>query len=317
MDPNRPCVTLTGASGFVGTHVLAQLVQHGCAVTAPVRTPQRNVSRSDLITTVETDFYDVNALRQTLQYSNTIIHLIGIITENHRLGQTFERVHQEITANLVNAAVQTGHIQRFILLSALGSRPDTQCRYHRTKWLAEQTVRHSGLNWTIFQPSIIHGPDGRFMHMIRDFWINPLPPFVPYFARGLFGKQGGGRVQPVWVNDVAKCLVLACHIQKTAAKTYTLGGPDMMTWPEMYRLIRQYLPQARRKPVLPFPVWLARIMAKLPNMPFNNDQIIMSQEDSICNTADVQRDFSISLKSFENALMEYAAELTRETPHGN
>ena len=96
---------------------------------------------------------------------DAIIHLVGIISE---VGdQTFERVHTEGTRNILQAAQSEG-LRRFIHMSALGTRPNAVARYHRSKWMAEEAVRSSGLDWTIFRPSLIYGPgDGPFDRVIR------------------------------------------------------------------------------------------------------------------------------------------------------
>jgi len=309
MNTSSRRVALTGATGFVGRYVLDQLIQRGCHVQALVRNTPKITQKSDFLTWVYADLFDNTAIRRCLERTDSIIHLVGIITENRRLSQTFERIHHEITTNLVQVAVESGCIDRFIHMSALGSRPDAASCYHRTKWLAEQAVRDCGLNWTIFRPSIIHGPDGQFMRMLCEFWTRRWPPIVPYFGGGVFGQQGGGKLQPVWVTDVAHCCVDALFNENTIGKTYEFGGPQIMSWQQMYRLCKQYITGARNKPIAPIPVWLAKVLARVPGVPFNIDQVIMSREDSVCDIQPLQHDFQIQLKSFESALAKYAPEL--------
>jgi NADH dehydrogenase len=191
-------------------------------------------------------------------------------------------------------------------MSALGARPDDNAsQYHRTKWLAEQAVRDSDLAWTIFQPSIIHGPDGEFMQMVKGFWTKAMPPFVPYFGAGFLGNRGAGKLQPVYVEDVARCFAEALTHPSAVGEVYPLVGPDVYAWPQLYRAVKRHLPGAWNKPVLAIPVWKARILARLPGVPFGVDQVIMSQEDSIASPTKASEEFGIKFAAFEPTLAEY------------
>src|SRR5436190_342985 len=82
----------------------------------------------------------------------------------------------EGTRNVVDAATAAG-VKRYVHMSALGTRPAAVSEYHRTKYLAEQYVRASSLDWTIFRPSMIHGPGGEFMGMVKKWVAKKAPPF--------------------------------------------------------------------------------------------------------------------------------------------
>jgi len=156
-------VALPGASGFVGRHGLARLQESGHAVRTLVRTPG-NIAAPESITAagvaeIVGDLDKPEALRELVAGADAVIHLVGIIRERPRRGQTFQRVHIEGTQNLLRAARAAG-VRRWVHMSALGTRPEAASRYHQTKYAAEQVVRASGLEWTIFQPSLLHGPDG-------------------------------------------------------------------------------------------------------------------------------------------------------------
>jgi uncharacterized protein YbjT (DUF2867 family) len=308
-------VALTGSTGFVGRAVLRRLAAAGHRVRALVRDPKelldespRNLAEGAVLTPVAGDLFNPAALAELLRGAQAIVHLVGIIVEKPRQGQTFGRIHVEGTRGLLAAARDAG-VARWVQMSALGTRPGAASTYHQTKWQAEELIRQSGLAATIFRPSVIHGPEGEFMRMIKGFWCDWFPPVVPYFGAGMLGRKGGGRVQPVWVEDVARCCVEAVVNARTIGQAYPLGGPDRYTFPELYRVCRAHLPCARRKLVLPLPVWWAKILAHLPGMPFNRDQVIMSQEDSVCELAPVERDFGFTLAAFEPTFAEYASRI--------
>ncbi|MEX2212614.1 MAG: NAD(P)H-binding protein [Phycisphaeraceae bacterium] len=303
------CVALTGATGFVGRHILAKLLEAGHTVRALVRDRSKLATKDARVAAVQGDLFDAAALAELVKGADAVIHTVGIIMEKRRQGQTFRRVHVEGTGHLLDAARAAGRVRKWVQMSALGTRPDAVSTYHRTKWEAEELVHSSGFDYTIFRPSIIHGPDGEFMQMVKSFWCKWFPPFVPYFGGGAMGKKGAGRLQPVHVDDVARCCVEALLNPKASHETYPMGGPQVYTWPELYRAVGPHLPEARKKKIVAVPVWFARILAGKPGVPFNMDQVIMSQEDSTCETFKVRGDFGIELKAFEPMVKDYAGSI--------
>lgn len=312
MADSAGCVAVTGGSGFVGRAILAKLLESRYRVRALARDPSRLTQTDARIHAVKGDLSDHDALDALLNGVDAVIHVVGIIMEIPRKGQTFARVHADGTRNLVYAA-KRAKVSRWVHMSALGSRPEAVSNYHRTKWEAEQTVRDSGLSYTIFRPSIIHGPDGEFMEMVKQFACKRLLgllPWMPYFGSGLLGLGGAGRLQPVWVQDVAGCFVGALSNPRSENETYPVGGPDVYTWPQLFETCKRHLPRARagNRP-RPIPVWYAKLIAGKPGVPFNKDQVIMSQEDSVCQFTKVQSDFDIELAPFEPTFAEYAARI--------
>ena len=317
-------VVVTGATGFVGRHLVRELVARGHRPVCLVRDRDRLTEvmdkiPGDRVESVACSLFDGPALAKAMEGADAVIHLVGIIFEHPLRGQTFERVHVETTKQMLDAANSVG-IRRFVQMSALGSRPGAISAYHQTKWRAESLVRESGLDSTIFRPSIIHGPDGEFMQMMKVFVCRamvpvfgfiPAPfPVIPYFG------DGSHRVQPVDVRDVASCFVTALSSPQTIGRAFELGGPEAYTWKELYRICRSLIPGAKRwKPIVGIPVWKAKLLAatvmKLPILPeilrFNSGQVQMSQEDSTCDSRAVEEAFGIRLRSFREELAEYAA----------
>jgi NADH dehydrogenase len=225
---------------------------------------------------------------------------------------TFQRIHHQGTIAVVDAAKRNG-IQRYIHMSALGTRPDAISAYHKTKYAAEQYVRASGLDWTIFRPSFIHGPRGEFMQMVAKWARHKAPPFLfmPYFGRGALGRGGAGKLQPVWVNDVARAFVDALSNPKMIGEIYMLGGPDEYTWPQLHHLSSQAIVGKRRAAVA-IPAWYAKFVTHIAPrklLPFNYDQVIMSQEDNTCDITKFTDDFGWTPAAFEPTLKSYAGQL--------
>jgi uncharacterized protein YbjT (DUF2867 family) len=311
MGDARLSVAVTGATGFVGRHVLLHLLDAGHDVRALVRDADQLTPREwTNVTAVTGDLFSPAALRRLVEGADAVVHLVGIIAERPARGQTFERIHVEGTSNLL-AAARGGGVRRWVHMSALGARPEAPATYHRTKYEAEQRVRGSGLQWTIFRPSLIHGPDGEFMRMVRGFCTGWFPPFLPYFGKGLLGNKGGGSLQPIWVEDVARYFTAALGNARSIGQVYGLGGPTVHTWPALYELCRDvFTPGSRRRP-RGVPVWYAKLIAGLPGVPFNRDQVLMSQEDNVCAMDKALADFDIQPADFAPTLAQYAPHMTR------
>ncbi|MFQ5429092.1 MAG: complex I NDUFA9 subunit family protein [Phycisphaerae bacterium] len=320
-------VFITGGSGFVGRAVVRELVARGHKPVCLVRDRRKLLDAlsdvpEDRYEIICGDLFDADALFQAADGAEAAIHLVGIIIENPLRNQTFRRIHVEGTERVLNACAAAG-IRRYVHMSALGTRPGATSRYHQTKWIAENLVREGDLDWTIFRPSLIHGPDGEFMRMMRSLLCDatvrvlgfvPCPlPVIPYFG------DGQRRVQPVSVRDVAACFAAALSRPETIGQIYELGGPEAMSWKELFRTCRDLMPGAKHwKPMLGQPVWAAKVMAqtvmRLPILPrmlrFNTDQVEMSQEDSICDIEPVERTFGVKMRDFREELAAYAARIT-------
>jgi len=301
-------VALTGATGFVGRAVLKQLLAQGHHVRALVRDPNRLELEHDQLTPVSGNLFEQASLDSLVEGCDAVIHLVGIIEEFPKRGQRFQKVHVQGTEALCQTAQQAG-VKRWVQMSATGTRDNAVSTYHQTKWLAEQAIRSSGLDWTILRPSLVHGPRGDFMRMVKGFATQWFPPFMPYFGAGLVGTKGTGTLQPVYVQDVAACFAGALQLPETIGQTYELVGPDQMTMPELYRVLKKHMGIAGGKPIFPVPVWYARAIAGLPGVPFNRDMVVMSQELSDWDRAPAERDFGLQFQPFEETLARYISEL--------
>jgi len=296
-------VLVTGASGFVGRAVVERLLAHH----KPVRGFARRGAAEEKsgLEWTSGDLADSSALDRAMAGCRAVIHLVGIIREGAKKGITFEKIHVEGTRAVVEAARRNG-VRRIVQMSALGTRPGAVAEYHRTKYLAEEIVRGSGLEWTIIQPSLIHGPGGEFMQMECGWVRGTAAPFLfmPYFGKGILGLGGAGKLQPVFVEDVARAFVEAVDNPKTIGETYPLGGAEEVTWPGMHRMVARAM-LGRLRPVIAIPVWYAKLLTRIAPatlLPFNRDQVEMSQENNTCDMKTFIRDFGWMPKGFEATL---------------
>lgn len=315
MMHHAPLVLVTGAHGFVGRHVAAALVRQGYRVRGLVRRPGSLMIQEG--EEAPGNILDPASLRAAAAGCDAVIHLVGIIAQTKTSG-SFEQVHVVGTQNVVQAAQAAG-VRRYLHMSALGTRPEAKATYHQTKWQAEAIVRQSGLPYTIFRPSLIHGPDGEFTHMLYNWSLGKAAPFVfmPYFGAGFWGQHATTQIQPVYVEDVAAVFVAALTNERALHQTYPVAGPRGYTWPEMLRIASGIF-RGKPKAVVGIPAWGARLLATLPlPMGFNRDQVQMSQEDNTADLTDLQRDFpNLVWHDFAQTMAGYKDQVSDSTKKG-
>jgi NADH dehydrogenase len=240
---------------------------------------------------------DVAALALLLEGADAAVHLVGIIVEWR--AATFTAVHVEGTRRVLNAARAAG-VGRYIHMSALGTRADERATsYHRTKWLAEELVRDSGLPAAIFRPSLISGPESVPIRMLSR--LHRWSPVIPIFGDGRFP------IQPVWIADVALAFALA--VERTdVVGTFELGGPAVLTYEEFVRAIGRAVGHPR--PVLHIPLalvrWAARASDPLgPAAPMTSIQLRMLVEGNSTTSNAIETVFGIRPLPFEEGLVRF------------
>jgi NADH dehydrogenase len=282
-------IFVTGATGFVGRAVIPALQARGHAVRCLVRRGSEHDLRGlEGLERVEGDVLSPPTLERGMAGCDTVVHLVGIIREKPATLSTFERIHTQGTANVLTAAAATG-VRRYLHMSALGSRADARSRYHRSKWAAEDAVRGSPVAWTIFRPSIIYGRGDQFVTLLASLVRHA--PLVPVI--------GGGqqKLQPVPVEHVAEAFARAADLPATEKRVYDVGGPEAVTMVRLLDLIGAALDRPRvRKVHVPLGLVrpAARLLHRLPGFPITPDQLLMLEEDSVCDPQPFQAAFGLS-----------------------
>ncbi len=279
-------VAVIGGTGFVGGYLLDALVEDGHEVSVLVRPGSESKLRSSAgVTAVEGDLSSSAALQAVVDGCDAVIYNVGILREFPVRGITYEALQYEGAVATVDAARNAG-VTRMLLMSAngvkLGGTP-----YQDTKRRAEDYAMQSGLDVTVFRPSVIFGdPRGTMefaTQLYRDM-IRPPLPAVGFFA-GSDPEKGAIVMSPVHIEDVASAFVKALADESTIGNTYELGGPEALTWRDMITRIADAT--GRTKWILPMPTWVMRAGATLfdwlPFFPVTRDQLTMLEEG---NTAD-------------------------------
>ena len=291
-------ILLTGATGFVGGHILKRLMDQ----QKKVRCIARSISNVQKLESygVEVhpgDVTDIASLNGACKGIETVIHLVGIIRESK--GITFENAHYEGTVNILKESKNSG-VKRFIHMSALGTRANAVSRYHKTKWQAEEAVRNSGIDYVIFRPSIICGPEDEFVNMFAGMMRKC--PVIPVIG------SGNHKMQPISVEDVTTSFATAVDSNKALGNLYELGGPQALTFNEILKIIADvlgkkilllHIPTGIFKPV----AWLME--RALPTPPVTREQLIMLNEDNTCDISAMQNDLGIHPIPFRDAISDY------------
>lgn len=291
-------VAVTGATGFVGRHLVALFRRRGYHVRALARDPRRarlpEVQGAEL---VAGSLADEGALRALVAGADAIVHVVGIIVETR--GATFESIHVGGTGRVLDAAQAAG-VRRFVHMSAIGARPDPGATpYHRTKWQAEELVRGSGLSTAILRPSIINGPESEPIRVLAR--IHRWSPVVPVFGDGRFPMQ------PVWIEDVALAFALAVERAELRG-TFELGGPALLTYEEFVRCIGRA--SGHPRPLVHIPLGLIRWAARLfdplgPAAPITSGQLRMLVEGTDTPANAIEQVFGIRPLPFEDGLIRF------------
>ena len=293
-------ICLLGGSGFLGRHVAARLVARGHEVVVLTRARHRNRDLLVLPTLrlVEGDPLSDSDLASAIAGADADVNFVGIVNEKGRHGSGFHRVHVQIVERAL-AACRAAGIGRFIQISALKAGANRPSHYLRTKGQGETRVRESGLDWTIMQPSVIFGPEDRFINRFaRMLRVLPVLPLARAHAR----------LAPVWVGDVAEAVLRALESREAVGQTYQLCGPRVYSLREIVRLAGTVAGHPR--PILPLPPTLGRLQALfmqiLPGKPFSVDNFLSLSVHSICESgAPGLHSLGITPTGLENGLSRY------------
>ena len=291
-------ILVTGANGFVGRNLVGRLRKDGIAVRALVRNPAKAARLRDLgAELAEGDISNPSSLETAVKGCDRVVHLVGIIQEAP--GVTFKGVHIDGTRNVLDAAKKEG-VKQFFLQSALGTRPNAKSQYHRTKWEAEELVRASGLPFTILRPSLIYGPGDLFtIRLAETIKISPVLPVI---------GSGRSKIQPIFIDDVTECIQKISTSDSYLNEMYEIGGPEQLTYEEVTKAIAAAL--GIKRPTVHMPMFFMRTMAKvaetfLPKPPVTMDQLIMLQEDNVCDMRDIREVFGIEPVKFREGLAKF------------
>ncbi len=277
-------VLVTGATGFVGRRVVKALAEGGHSVRAMVHDPRHAAPLQPYnVQLVRGDVLDPASLADAFREADAVIHLVAIIREKGAM--TFQRVNYQGTRNVVQAAATAG-VKRLVHVSAIGASSDPANRYMYSRWLAEQEVVRGGIPYTILRFSVGFGEGDEFFNRLAA--VVRMSPLVPVIG------DGKARFQPMAVEDVARCILLALERQDTIGRAIDLGGPEYYTYEGLLDLVIETLGVKTVKFHMPLGLMrpVAVVMNALaPSPPISPEQLKLLTMDNVTSLDAVEREF--------------------------
>jgi len=279
-DKKKP-VLVTGATGLVGIHTCRELSKHGWQIRALIRDPAKAAMVLGQLP-VEFrvgDVRDASSLRSSLNGCGAVVHLAAIAIEKST--EKYTETNTAATERLISAA-RAENVQRIIYMSQNGADSRSKFPFLHSKGVAQDSIKTSGLRWTVIRPSVIFGPEDQFVNVLGR--LIRLTPKV-------FPLPGGGkaRFQPIAVDDVARVVRLALEKKDTVHQSYDIGGAVPLTLREMTERILTAM-GAHRK-LVPVSVRMLRPIVAiaqrlLPNPPVTPGLLdLLALDNTVTNNA--------------------------------
>jgi len=278
MSDNR-IATVIGGGGFIGRYVVQALVRAGFVVRVGSRRPDRlrgldRLGPPGRVVPVYATLRDVGTLRAAFAGAEVGVNLVSILAETRRA--TFAAINAEGAGRAARCAAEAG-IERYVHVSAIGASAGSPAEYGRTKARGEALVRKALPGAGIVRPSVVFGPEDRFLNMFA--LMSRFSPVLPVFC-------GETRFQPVYVGDVAEAVARLLREDAKPGQTIEAGGPDVLTMTELMRFILEVT--GRRRPMVQVPLPVAELEAlvfeHLPGKLLTRDQLAMLQHDNIVSS---------------------------------
>lgn len=274
-------ITVFGGSGFVGSQVVHALARHGWRIRIACRRPDRAYKLQTSgavgqIRAVRCDATDAAQVAEAIHGADAVINLVGILYETP--GRKFQDLHVGVSRTIAEACAAAG-VDRLVQVSALGANPESDSDYARTKAEAEMAVREVKPDAVIVRPSVVFGPADDFLNKFAK--MAQMAPALPLI--------GGGQTkfQPVYVGDVAEAVARAAERAEADGQTYELGGPAVMTFEDVLKLVAR---ETYRTPgFVPLPFFAAKAIGALAQIPavvgfkpvLTEDQVTLLQSDNV------------------------------------
>jgi len=301
-------IAVNGASGFVGNHVVNELIDQGHEVVSIVRNESdpRGVEFLESVG-AQVEKLDLAArdsrLTEILEDRGGLVHLIGSIAPKR--GERFDSLHAGMARYFFESAKEAG-VLRVVMVTALGAGEHAPSMYHRTKWLAEEELRKSGLGHVILRPSLIVGRkvghrDSKLVRRYLDL--------IETKSRVPLALGGRNKVQPVFVGDVAKAIAASFARDDLLGKTLEIAGGEVTTMKGFVETLMDVV--GKKRPTRPIPRLLAYAVASVAELTqevpiISRDQVKIAQMDGVTDHNALTEAFGMTPTPLREALACYA-----------
>jgi uncharacterized protein YbjT (DUF2867 family)/uncharacterized membrane protein YphA (DoxX/SURF4 family) len=289
-------ILITGANGFIGSHLTQALLEHGYRITAAVRNPDAFLHRYPDANAIAIDFSRAlhpEDWRDALKEVDGVINAVGIIRETGR--QRFSALHEQAPIALFDACEQAG-VKRVIQLSALGADDQARSRYHLSKRAADDHLAASRLDWTILRPSIVYGAGARSMGLFTALAALPLTPLI---------NRGEQEIQPIHVADLSKAVLHCLTPEGPRGARIDLVGPEPVNFLELTKQLRRWLGLGPvRRLTIPYRLALAgaKLGGFLGDAPITPETVEMLQRGNTGQVMNFAHHFGFIPRSLTTAL---------------
>ncbi|MBA4741155.1 MAG: complex I NDUFA9 subunit family protein [Azoarcus sp.] len=274
-------ILVTGGSGFIGSAVVARLVEQGYRVRVPTREPKRarHLAELDGVEIVEADVHDDATLARLAEDTQAAVNLVGVLHSRSAepWGPDFDAAHVAFPRRLV-AALKAAGCAHLVHVSALGADDNGPSEYQRSKAAGEAAVREGGdaPAWTILRPSVVFGPGDSFLNLFAQ--LTKFSPMLP-----LAGAET--RFQPVFVGDVAEVVARCLDDESARGQVFEVAGPTVYTLIELVRYVCRETGRSRLVFGLPEPLAMAQAatLELLPNPPMSRDNVRSLRVDNVAH----------------------------------
>ena len=270
-------VVIFGASGFVGRYIVSILLQDNYLIKVFVRKPDEAkhltlMGKLGQVEIYQGNITDKKSVQNIVDGANKVINLVGILEEKSQ--QNFNDTHVEGASNIAEACLKH-KAESFIHISALGLYDGKHSKYAESKLAAEEKIKKIFKKTIILRPSVIFGPEDNFTNKFAR--MASISPFIPLINKGLT------KFQPVYVKDVAKAVHVVINNNKYIGQTYSLGGPEVISFKEIIDFILLKIRKKRIYIPLSFPQikLMAILFSILPNAPITLDQVRLLEKDNV------------------------------------
>jgi nucleoside-diphosphate-sugar epimerase len=309
-------ILVTGANGFVGSHIIPALLEAGHRVVALVRDDDSGAqvmrrlpaAQRETVELRHGDVTKADTLPAALAGTDAVVHLAAI-PRDWDGGETLRLVNTEGTRNVV-AAMRAAGVERLVHLGALGVADEPDLHYGSSKAKAMAIVRDSGLRWTILAPSLLFGPRDGFFNLLAGL-VRMSPGIVPITG------SGQARFQPLAIDDLARACVIALGDDAFVGREMLLGGPRYWTYREIVEEVLRGM-RARRL-LVPMPVALIRLVAGAAEairapFPVATDQLRQLRYDNIGPLDSVRAGFGFDPRPMEGGLAHLRRRVKDQEP---
>jgi NADH dehydrogenase len=292
-------IVIAGGTGFVGRAVVARLLEEGRHELAlTTRDPGGRDPWRGRVQRLQAFAGDRVSLGRAFTRADVVVQCVQFPNhpvENPSRGYTYMQVDGRGTQIAVEVARRVG-VRRFVYLSGAGAGQGRSQPWFHAKDLAEAALRGSGLEAVVLRPSWIYGPGDRSMS--RFVWFCRHLPCVPVIG------DGRNRVDPVYIDDVARCVAESALREDAAGQTFELGGPQRLTTDEILRTIQRLI--GRRRPLVHHPARLMKLLVRplqlLPEPPLTPQAIDFLLQEVELDPRPAARFFGAEFLALEEGL---------------